>query len=133
MRHAVALLALPALLPGCQMLYRHTTTPATNDFNATPIVSEIPSSLNVKRIKYSWWLDVQWDSNAIGDIAKAHGISPVYYADVEELQILFVWNQTWLIVYGESASGEEGSGEEGTGIAPREITPARSGVRAARS
>ncbi len=108
MRHAVALLALPALLLGCQMLYRHTTTPATNDFNATPIVSEIPSSLNVKRIKYSWWLDVQWDSNAIGDIAKAHGISPVYYADVEVLQILFVWSQTWLIVYGESIDDEAG-------------------------
>ncbi len=73
----------------------------------------------MKRIKWSWYLDFQWDSNAIGDIAKAHGISPVYYADVEELQILFVWNQTWLIVYGESASGEEGSGEERTGIAPR--------------
>ncbi len=108
--HATAALLLLAMsLTGCVRLYAHTIVPATNDFHATPVMRESPARLNVKRINYPRYIDVRWDSNAIGDIAKEHGFSRVYYADVEELQILLgIWRQTWLIVYGERTEDEAG-------------------------
>ena len=104
-------MALSLCLSGCGLLYHRTIVPATNDFHATPVASKIPASSDVKRIRYSWYFDVQWDSNAIGAIAKAHGLSRVDYADVEELRILGIWRQTWLIVYGEGAVKEAGDSQ----------------------
>ncbi len=108
MRRAAALLALATGLTGCGLIYHRTILPATNDFRATPVLAGDPATSNAKRISYSYYFDVRWDSNAIGDIAKAHGISPIYYADVEELRILGIWRQTWLIVYGERTEDEAG-------------------------
>lgn len=107
MRATASLLVLSVCLTGCGLLYHRTVVPATDDFHATPVMGKSPGSSNVKRIKYSWYVDVQWDSNGIGDIAKEHGISPVHYADLEELRILGIWLQTWLIVYGERTVNEE--------------------------
>jgi len=46
-------------------------------------------------------VDVLSDSNAIGDIAKQNGIETVYFADLETMSILIIWNQYTVHVYGQ--------------------------------
>ncbi len=48
-----------------------------------------------------WYLHFMWDSNAIGDIAKEHGIETVYYADLEELSVLGIWHEYTIHIYGK--------------------------------
>ena len=58
---------------------------------------------DIKHISY--YVDVMWDSNAIGDIAKKHGIETIYYADIETLSVLTIWNQYTVHVYGKQQPG----------------------------
>jgi hypothetical protein len=43
---------------------------------------------------------VDWGSDGIGDVAKRTGFERVYYADLETLTVLGVWEQRWARVYG---------------------------------
>lgn len=45
-------------------------------------------------------LYTEFDSNAIGDIAQEHGLQQVYYADIEVLDILGIWRQHKIHIYG---------------------------------
>ncbi len=92
-----AALALPGCLSGS--LYQRTTLPLTTDFQATPVAEGSVARGNLKQIRFRW-LDVRWDDNAIGAIAKQHGLRRVFYADRETFRVLF-WTQTWVVVYGE--------------------------------
>ncbi len=97
-----ALLLLP-LLAGCGtgQIYQHTTVPLTHDFRATPtgIGGGKEGLGNIKHVSYR--IDVLWDTNAIGDAAKAGGLKTIHYADLETVSVLGIWNQYWLHVYGE--------------------------------
>lgn len=44
---------------------------------------------------------VQFNSNAIGDIAKKHGIKKVHFADLEKFSILGIWSYKKIYLYGE--------------------------------
>jgi hypothetical protein len=46
-------------------------------------------------------LSAAWDDAAIGDIAKKNGIQELYFADLETLRVLGIWNQYWVHVYGK--------------------------------
>jgi hypothetical protein len=96
--------ALALGLSGCTTgaLYTHTVFPLTRDFGSTPIASRAASG-SLKQIRYSW-LDVRWDSNAIGRIAAEHGLARVHYADVEVIRILRIWERRYVHVYGEPAA-----------------------------
>lgn len=46
-------------------------------------------------------LSVEFNSNAIGDIARANGITTVYFADIETFDILGIWTHHEVLIYGE--------------------------------
>jgi hypothetical protein len=47
-------------------------------------------------------ISAEWDSRAIGDIAKKHGMSTVYSCDIRrESYLLGLWRRDEVIVYGE--------------------------------
>ncbi len=99
---AVAALALP--LAGCcgyGLIYTHTVKPLDLDLDRT--VNHIQSGEgDIKRFSYSV-VDVAWDSNAIGDIAKADGIDEICFADFELLSVLGIWNQYTVHIYGKKS------------------------------
>lgn len=43
---------------------------------------------------------MQVPRTGIGCVAKANGLTELYYADLEKLSILGVWTQEWAHVYG---------------------------------
>ncbi|MCI0650518.1 MAG: TRL-like family protein [Planctomycetes bacterium] len=91
-----------ALASGCAggMIYRHTYQPLSTNFDRTPAATHKALSRgDVKHIHY--WGHVLWDTNAIGRIAKEHGLETVYFADLEILSILGFFNQYTVHVYGK--------------------------------
>ncbi len=106
-RGFTARLALAGLLvaPGCGavgLIYTHTTEPLDLNLNRTPIFAERAEAgaSDVKSVRY--YVSVDWNSNAIGDIARENGLHTVYYADLEVLSVLFgLWRQATVHVYGE--------------------------------
>ena len=96
-----ALLAATGLmLPGCAtgLIYSHTTVPLDVNFTDTPIVDR--TDLDDTR-HFRFYVQVDWNKNAIGDIAKRAGFQEVYYADFEELSVLGIWTQRYVHVYGK--------------------------------
>jgi hypothetical protein len=99
---ARVLLACAALaLCGCAgqlgLVYSHTIEPLSTDFYHTPVVSNEAAG-DVKQIHF--YVRVLWNDNAIGEVAKEHGIDEVYFADLETLRVLGIWTQQWVHVYG---------------------------------
>jgi hypothetical protein len=88
-------------LAGCTprgLLYTHIRTPLDINMSQTPADGKNNHG-DLKHIPF--YVDVMWDSNAIGDIAKQNGIETVYFADLETLRILIFWNQYTVHVYGK--------------------------------
>jgi len=102
--------ALPTIGDGIHVLiYQHTTTPLDLNARSTPafVARDEEGAGDVKHIsvrQFPVYIDVMWDSNAIGDIARQEGIEEVHYADVERLSILRIWNQTTVHIYGRPAA-----------------------------
>ena len=92
---------------GCTegIIYTKITRPYTRDIhNDTPIAdsSESDNQFEVREPLTGAGVNVQWAHNAIGDIAKKHGLTKVYYADIMYKSILAgIWSQEYIIVYGE--------------------------------
>jgi len=99
--YAIALTATLISLSGCAVIYSHTTMPLDLNHDATKCEMDMEDGEdNIKHFRYDI-VDVRWDSNAIGEVARDHGINTVYYADMEELSLLFgIWNQHTVHVYG---------------------------------
>jgi hypothetical protein len=99
---ALALTALAAalLVAGCTtgLIYTHTRQPLTRDMHNTVIVPNSAAG-DIKHIQISY-VGVAWDSAAIGDVAKQHGLREVSYADLETLSVLGIWHQYTVHVYG---------------------------------
>lgn len=93
--------ALALLLSGCGagIIYTHTYQPLTPDMQKTPVVATEKTG-DIKHIQVGCW-GVAWDSAAIGDVAKKNGLTEVYFADMETLSILRIWNQYTVHVYGK--------------------------------
>lgn len=99
----LSLLSLTGCIPG--WAYTHTTRVLSTNFDQTPIVQRDSAEGSIKQFQLSRaGLHIQWDNNAIGLIAKQHGFESVYYADLELLQILGIWTQSFVHVYGEPAT-----------------------------
>ncbi len=99
-RKQLLVLLLP--LCGCVngLIYTHITQPLDVNFTSTAVQTQKPEKAenDVKSIRY--YVEINWDSNGIGDIARKHGMTELYYADFEELSVLGVWRQQWVHVYG---------------------------------
>lgn len=102
---AIALLLVTST--GCVngAIYSHTTQPLDTDFDDTPVhpggrggswkTLVIPIFYYGAQVQFDW-----------GDMSVAHaldeaGIETVHYADIETQQILGIWTQRWIHVYGE--------------------------------
>lgn len=79
------------------LIYTHIIFPLDLNLKEDPYVRR-PEKGDVKHFEY--YLEVMWDSNAIGDIAKSGGIEKVYYADIEVLSVLGIWKQYTVHIYG---------------------------------
>ena len=101
---AILLLAAVLLLSfsgcGLGLIYTCRIEPFDTDLSETPVVMTAEKG-DTKQLRYSV-IGARWDSNAIGEIAKANGIETVYFADIEKLSVLLgIWSQRWIIIYGE--------------------------------
>lgn len=90
------LIACVLMLQAC--VYSHTLEPLTTNFHNTP-VGEKSKKLGTKHLDL--YLEFYWDSNSIGAIARQHGFEEFYYADVETLSIMGVWELKWVHLYGK--------------------------------
>lgn len=80
------------------IVYTHIKEPLDTNMSRTPAVGKDAKG-DLKHI--SFYVDVMWDSAAIGDIAKENGLETVYFADLETFSILRIWNQYKVHVYGK--------------------------------
>ncbi len=94
-------LVMLLVLSGCGAgaLYTHTYQPVTLDMNHTR-TSSTAAEGDIKHIQLNI-ISVAWDSAAIGDVAKKQGLKELYFADLETLKILGIWNQYTIHVYGK--------------------------------
>lgn len=83
-------------------VYTHTIRPLDTNLGATGLQRDTQSG-DVRTLTL-YNVSVQWGGNGIGEIAKAKGMSRVYYADLETLSVLGVWSQQWVHLYGERAT-----------------------------
>jgi len=101
MRALVALLFLTGCAPG--FLYTDIVRPECKDMRQTKI-GPLLAKGGAKQIKIPTTeidLTAEWNSKAIGDIAKANGISVVQACDERTLSILGgIWRKEEIIVYG---------------------------------
>jgi hypothetical protein len=85
-------------------LFTKIKVPYTVNLDNTPAVL-IPSEgkiLQVSEPFSGYGLNAKVGSNAIGDIARIHGLNKVYFADLEIFSILGgIWRHEKIIIYGE--------------------------------
>jgi hypothetical protein len=100
-RFALVAAALAFLLSGCGVgiIYTHTRQPLSLDMHRTTIV-QTEKAGDIRHIQVGW-AGVAWDSAALGDIAKKNGMNELYFADLETLRVLTVWNQYIVHLYGK--------------------------------
>ena len=80
-------------------IYTHTTKPLDLNLSKTP-GGGVHRQGNIKHLSVRY-VDISWDSNAVGDIVKQSGLKTVYSADLEKLSILGLWNQYTVHLYGQ--------------------------------
>jgi hypothetical protein len=97
----LAAITLMLLITGCGagIIYTHTVTPLTLDMHHTKVV-QTGKTGDIKHIQIGR-IGVAWDSVAFGDIAKKYGMKELYFADLETLKVLGIWNQYTVHLYGK--------------------------------
>lgn len=114
MKGWACLMAFAALLSGCAsgidtppglrgIVFTYKTRPYSPDLNNTS-VADMEGSGQVIRIKEpftGYGVSAEFNSNAVGDIAKKRGMKTVYFADMRELNILGIFRRRQLNIYGE--------------------------------
>jgi hypothetical protein len=101
-------------LSGCStgplvgLVYTHVKLPLTLDLKPTPLTDHPPRSGRIIEIKEPFsglGMYTRVSSNAIGDIARQHGVAPLHFADQEVFSVLGIWKTHTAIVHGVSAGG----------------------------
>lgn len=86
------------------LIYTDTTQPLCSDARGTTLGS-LAGKGSSKRIEIPTTrvdIGAEWDSRAIGDIAKAHGIATVHACESRRQSVLFgLWRRDEVIIYGE--------------------------------
>ena len=103
-----SVLVCALLCSGCVLglAYTNVTQPLTTDFRNTPVVDGVNAKGDVKEIRYRF-VELAWDENAIGTLAKQAGFDEIYYADLQTFSILGIWTQRRVRVYGEKEAPSE--------------------------
>lgn len=98
-------LALALLLTssGCAggLIYTHTVVPLTTNFRATPVQPGPGAKMDVKHLTL-YRANFVWDENAIAEIAREFDFETIHYADLEIVNVIGVWRQYKIVVYGKS-------------------------------
>jgi hypothetical protein len=86
------------------LLYTDTVQPLCKDMRATSLGTATASGSS-KRVELPTArvdITAEWDSRAIGDIAREHGISTVHGCDSRrQSYVLGIWRKDQVIIYGE--------------------------------
>jgi hypothetical protein len=107
-------LAATLLLSGCGpgplvgMAYTNVTYPYSKDLDRTPTALDAKGSGGITEIREpvtGYGITAQVNSNAIGEIARKHGMTEVDFADQKEVSILGIWTTRSIIVYGKKGKG----------------------------
>ncbi len=107
LRAAVAFLVIAS--SGCGvisrgLIYTDTIQPLCKDMRGTGL-GNMTGSGSSKRVELPTArvdLTAEWDSRAIGDIAREHGITTVYGCDSRrQSYVLGIWRKDEVIIYGE--------------------------------
>ena len=107
---SVSVFILIWLIGGCSagpltgLVYTHVKAPLTLDLNDTPAPRAMPRSAKIIEVREpitGLGLNARVKSNAIGDIAKQHGLTTLYFADQEFFSLLGIWTSHKVILYGE--------------------------------
>jgi len=79
--------------------------PLSRDLNASPLKENHGTGkvIKIKEPITGYGVYAEINSNAIGEIAKKHGIGKVYFADQELFSILGIWTTTTVIIHGSPA------------------------------
>jgi hypothetical protein len=86
------------------LLYTDTIQPLCKDARGTTLGSQQASGSSKKIEIPTARVDLaaEWDSRAIGDIAKQHGITTVHGCDTRrQSYVLGIWRKDEVIIYGE--------------------------------
>ena len=110
-RHPLHLLVFTCLLcfMGCGtrplvgLVYTKLKMPLSRDLNLSPLKENagIGKVVKIKEPVSGYGIYAELNSNAIGEIAKKHGISKVFFADRELFSLLGIWTTEKVIIYGE--------------------------------
>ena len=98
-------------------IFTHIRVPYTTDIHNTPVTDTHSNGIiiHIEEPVSGYGLYAKFNSIAIGDIAKQHGLSKVYFADIEFFNVLGIWKHEKLHLYGEKDqfSEKENSGKKG--------------------
>ena len=79
------------------------TYPLTWDLDATPVPRDMPRDAKIIEVREpisGLGINARLNANAIGEIARAHGMKTLYFADQERFSILGIWTSHKVILYG---------------------------------
>ncbi len=84
-------------------IYVHTRIPYTQNLDNTPVADHGGEGkiIEVKEPFSGYGVTAKFNSNAVGDIARLHGIETVYWADLEYFNLLGIWKERKLHIYGK--------------------------------
>ncbi len=84
-------------------VFTNIRVPYTLDLDNTPVTNIHANGLiiHIEEPVSGYGLYTEFNSNAIGDIAKKHGLTKVYFADIEIFDVLGIWHHERLHIYGE--------------------------------
>ena len=85
------------------IVFKHVRVPLSEDLVNSPAIVEHTGGMivQVKEPVSGYGLYAEWNSNAIGDVAKRSGLKKVYFADMEIFSVLGIWTHRKVHVYGE--------------------------------
>ncbi len=101
---ATTLLAASGCVSG--LVYQRTVRPLDVNLSGSPVFKRDRNLTGEVRhlafpIGIISRIDILWDSNAIGDIARRSGMKEIYYADIETERVLTVWRIDTVHLYGK--------------------------------
>lgn len=89
--------------PPSGRIFTHVRVPYTIDLNNTPVTNFHASGLiiHVEEPLTGYGFYAEFNSNAFGDIAKKHGLTELYFADIEIFDVLGIWHHEKIHLYGK--------------------------------
>jgi hypothetical protein len=108
---SIASTAMLILFTGCSssgplpgFIYTNVTYPLTRDLDATAVPRNMPRDAKIIEVREPFsglGINARLNSNAIGEIARSHGLKTLYFADQERFSILGIWTSNKVILYGQ--------------------------------